>query len=552
MGDAFNETGDLLWLRGGEAADVRTGRLRRADVEITGGRIAGVYEDGAPVPGSARVIDLRGRVIVPGYIEPHTHFSIASPAEYAGALLRRGTTTAVVDALPLMHLAKPERLSDLLLQTARLPMRIRHLIRLHPQAFGDEDRFHLDVVRRLWRLPVAAAAGEVTRWVDVAQGDPDLRAKIRAAREDGRPVDGHAPGASYDRLVALARAGITSCHEAITAAEVEDRLRAGLAVMLRHSSIRPDLPELLNAVQAHPELLDEAMLTVDGPTPLFVEDSGYLDLLIGIAMAQGVLPLRAYRMATLNPARYFGFTDAGEIAPGKRADLNVLADLTAPTPVMTIAGGRIVAEHGRLLEPMPPLPLAADLETLSLPRLPESVLVDSGHPVPGIRLVNDVITEVVPPAEVPDGALHAALVDRHGRWITRARLLGFADRLGGLATTYSCSFREAVVVGDDAADMATALARLAEDGGGVVVVEDGREVFRLPFEHRLYSGRPWAEVVEANRAFDRLMRARGYRFRDPLFTLLFLSFDSLPWVRLTSRGVWDVRARRVLVPPAPL
>jgi len=543
-----------LYLAGGEVADVRAGRLRRADVAIAGDRIASLDAPGRRPGGAARILDVSGRVIVPGYIEPHTHFSLASPSEFAGALLRRGTTTAVVDALPVMMLARPDRLPDLLERMAALPMKIRHLIRLHPQSFSGESRFALEALRPLWRLPSAAAVGEVTRWVDVLRGDRELLEKIAAARADGRRVEGHAPGASSARLVALAEAGITSCHEAITAGEVEDRLRAGLAVMLRHSSIRPDLPELLRAVKDRPEWLDRVMLTADGSTPAFVEEHGYLDYLMRLAIEEGIEPLRVLRMVTLTPAAYFGFADAGEVAAGRRADLNVLAGLAQPTPLLTIADGRVVAEGGRLVAPLPPIPISDALEEAAIPRVPVAALaVDRGQ-LPGLRLVNDVITEPVAPGEDAGaaGALRVALIDQHGRWITRGLLYGFVDRLGGVATTICSSFGDVIVAGQRPEDMAAAVDRLADAGGGLVAVEQGEELFRLPLEDRLYTRRPWEEVVAATRAFAALMRARGYRFRDPLFTLLFLAFDSLPWIRLTSRGVWDVRAGRVLSPAAPL
>lgn len=519
---------------------------------LAGDRISAVGSEGRRTNGTATVLDVAGKILVPGYIEPHTHFSIVNPAEFAGALLRHGNTTAVVDTLPLMLLAKPDRLPDLLERMAALPMKIRHLIRLHPQAISDQTRFSLETVRALWRLPSVAAVGEVTRWVDVLHGDADLLAKIRAAREDGMRVEGHAPGASYERLVALAKAGFTSCHEAITAHEVEDRLRAGLATMLRHSSIRPDLPELLNAVRDRPEWLDQVMLTVDGPTPVFVEENGYLDYLMRIAIEQGIDPIQVLRMVTLNPAKYFGFTDVGEIAPGKRADLNILSDLTHPSPLMTIADGQIVAERGELVAPLPHVSVSGMLEEPAIPRLRSGALVEVTPNVPGIRLVNDAITEVVPPEEIPEDALYVAMIDQRGRWITCSRLVGFVKRLGGLATTFSSSFGDVVVVGQRAEDMAAALDRLAQDGGGLVVVEHGEEIFRLAFEDRIYSTRSWSEVVAANRAFNALMRTRGYEFGDPLISLLFLTFDSLPWIRLTSRGIWDVRNRRPFAPATPL
>jgi adenine deaminase len=140
-----------------------------------------------------------------------------------------------------------------------------------------------------------------------------------------------------------------------------------------------------------------------------------------------------------------------------------------------------------------------------------------------------------------------ALLGRGGQWITQSKVIGFADKLGGLATTISSGF-DVLVLGQNPADMADALRRLVRMGGGLAVVEGGRDIFALPLELGAFSLRPWAEVADANHRFNALLHERGYPFADPIFTLLFLTFDSLPWIRLTSRGLWDVRHRRVLAP----
>lgn len=536
-----------LCLAGGQVVDLRAGVLRRADVAIAGDRIDALILDPSQPPAARRVIDVTGRVVVPGYIEPHTHIVMANPVEFAAAVLPHGTTTVVADALPLQVLARPERLPTLLSDLGTLPVTLRWLIRLHPPAFSDEDRFALERLQPLWRHPFAAAVGEVTRWTDVLDGHPDLLAKMRAARADGKRVEGHAAGASYAKLVALAKAGITSCHEAVTADEVLDRLRAGLFVMLRHSSIRPDLPALARAA-ADPAVAPRLMLTADGPTPAFIADHGYMDYVIDVAMRSGIPPLTAVRMATLNVAAYYGLRDVGEIAPGRRADLNVLREITNPYPEIVIAGGRIVTADG---EPLPVRDIWGDaFEPLRLRRLPPRVF----EPPPGLpacRLQNDVITTLEARATRADDDLHAVLIDRRGRWVTRGRLRGFVRRLGGLATTLNTAF-DLLVVGQDPQDMAAAAARVAEMAGGIAVVEGGTELLSLPFDLGPFSSRPWAGVVDVNRRFNTLLRERGFPFHDPLFTLLFLTFDSLPWIRLTSRGIWDVRSRRVLAPAQPL
>ncbi len=537
-----------LALVGGQIADVRAGALRRAAVGIRGERILVIGPDDY-VAGSAReVLDVTGRIIAPGYIEPHTHIVMANPVEFAAAVLPHGTTTIAVDALPMQILAIPERLPALLDALATLPCKLRWLIRLHPPGFTDEERFALEQLRPLWRRPSAAAVGEVTRWTDVLEARPDLLEKIRAARADGKPVEGHAAGASYQKLAALAEAGITSCHEAVTADEVTDRLRAGMAVMLRHSSIRPDLPALAAAAKDE-ENLPRIMLTADGPTPAFIAEHGYMDHVVDVAIRSGIPPLNALRMATLNSATYLGMRDAGEVAVGHRADLVVLRSLEDPYPEVVIADGKITAREGRLLNP-PSLPPWGDaFEPVRWPR--PSAAVFAMSPMPVCRLQNDVITTLESPGEQPADGLQAALIDRDGRWISRYILSGYVDHLDGLATTLNTAFH-LLVVGQNPDDMAAAAAKVAEMSGGLVVVEAGAEILALPFDLGPFSSRPWAEVVEANRRFNNLMRSRGFRFSDPLFSLLFLTFDSLPWVRLTSRGVWDVRNRRVLSPSTPL
>lgn len=534
-----------LCLAGGQIADVRAGVLRRAAVAITGGRITALGPEAEVCSEARQILDVRGRIIAPGYIEPHTHAVLANPVELAGALLRRGTTAAVIDALPLIELIHPDRLPGELERLAALPLAYRWLIRLHPPSFGAAERFSLNRLRPLWRLPSAAAVGEVTRWTDVYDGEPALLEKIAAARADGRRVDGHAAGASSDKLAVLTAAGFSSCHEAVTAEEVRDRLRVGMHAMLRHSPIRPDVPRLAAAVTT--ELADSPrlMLTVDGPSPVFIEDDGYLDHVIDVAIHSGIPPLAALRMATLNPAAYYGMDDRGEVAPGKRADLNVLKHLTNPYPEVVIVGGRVTVRDGRLLEPLPSFTWDGVFDALPAHRIPPARFTLPSARIPACRLINDVLTEPTADGGAP---LQAVLIDRNGRWLTRGLLAGFVDRLGGLATTVNTAF-DLLVVGQHAADMARAAERVVDLGGGLVVVDQGTEIFTMPLDlGGIFSSRPWTEVVAANRQFIALMRSRGFRFTDPLFSLMFLTFDSLPWVRLTSRGVWDVRYRRVLAP----
>ena len=327
--------------------------------------------------------------------------------------------------------------------------------------------------------------------------------------------------------------------------------------MLRESSLRPDLGGLLLALKDAPGLAARAMLTADGSMPAFIRDHGFVDHLLRTALTAGVPPVDAYRMVTLNPATYFRKDDdVGGIAPGRYADVCVLSDLSQPRPETVIARGRVAARNGRTLVTVPE-PMWARVFASPAARLqmawrarPEDFRLPPRATLPVIRLVSAVITtlEERAPAE---GDLHAALVDRAGRWVAPGLVAGFADRLDALATTISTDFN-ILVLGRSRESMARAVNRLLAVHGGVVLVDGDRVAWELSLPLGGIMTR--LELPEAARRQDELharLRERGYAFHDPFFTLLFLAADFLPAVRLTPRGVWDVKAGRLLLPRRP-
>lgn len=545
-----------LYLRGASVLNVYTGEIALAAVAVKGQRIAYLGARDDMVGPRTRVLDLPGRVLVPGYIDPHAHPAhLVTPSALARHVLTLGTTAIVGDTLQFIELGGVRAFRLAADALADSPMKFYWMLRVHGQTptVDEARRFPFRDLARAIRHPWVVAVGEVTRWPGVHGGDPGLLRRLALAGDAGKRVEGHTAGASAEKIAAIAAGGLTSDHEPITAAEVLDRARQGIAVMLRESSLRPDLSELLDALKQAPALASRLMLTADGAMPQFIEAHGFMDHCLRLAMERGVAPIDAYRMATLNPATYFGLDrDLGGIAPGRYADVCVLRDLAEPRPEVVIARGRVVARDGALLARVPEPPWRRVYSTARA-RLdvrwrarPEDFRLPSRARYPVLRLVSTVISRLEERPLGP-GDLHAALIDREGRWVAPGVVAGFGD-VEGLAATNSTDYN-IVVLGRSREAMAAAVNRVLARHGGAVLVEKGAVVSELVTPvGGIMARMTLPEAAAGERAFHAALTARGYPYHDPLFTLFFLAADFLPAVRLSPRGVWDVKRARVLLP----
>src|SRR4051812_1016707 len=265
-----------LAFAGGTVADVYTGTWIEANVEIEGARITYV---GPREPKGAEVVDVSGKVLAPGYIEPHTHpWCLYSPASLLEVAVPDGTTTLVYDNLFFFLAHGVDGLRTIVEAMNHAPAHVKWVARLAPQsAYPDEaERFATEVVAPLLEWPEVVASGEITNWSAVAKGEPRLVAGIAAAKRARRRVEGHNAGASYDRLAELSAAGISSDHEAITGKEALSRLRLGMWTMLRQSSLRPDLGHMLRDLAPVIDSSRRLMLTTDGAVPSFYAERGII------------------------------------------------------------------------------------------------------------------------------------------------------------------------------------------------------------------------------------------------------------------------------------
>lgn len=557
-----------MWIRGANVLNVFTGEVQPANVAISGDRIAYVGERDPMTDDKTVLIDADGLTLAPGYFEPHAHSClIYNPQTFAEFSVARGTTAVLQDNMPFfLNLTQDESLAALR-HLDRLPVKSYWWCRLDPQMGNSKqmEKFSADRIRGVMNHDRVLQAGELTGWKLLFDLDAQMVENVAISRASGKRIETHNPGASVNTLTVMAAGGATACHESISAADVWARVRLGYHAALRNSSIRPDLAHIVRGLlESGFSAWDRLMFTTDGSSPFFLAD-GTIDACIKIAIDAGLPPVIAYRMASLNAATYYGLdADLGSIAPGRVADIVFLSTLRDPNPKRVMVNGQIVAEAGVFTGARNPV----DWERIGVTQLPTfkavvqpdwfsvAPLADTGA-APVIELKNAVITQLAETSlpvrdghielEGCPGYLYAAVLSRTGEWVSTCVLKGLGE-LDAIATSHSLT-GDFVVVGRDRQQMARALDHILELGGGICLYNDGQLVFDLAMPlFNSMSLEPMDALIERTKAFDAHMRAFGYDFEDPIYSLLFLSATHLPAVRLTARGLVEVKTGRIVQP----
>ncbi|MBW2119771.1 MAG: adenine deaminase [Deltaproteobacteria bacterium] len=559
-----------IFLRGGTVLNVYSGELLKMDVAIKGERIWYVGPSQEMVSEDTQVLDVGNRVLVPGYIDPHFHpWFIYNPVSFGEETCRLGTTTLFCDNLIFYMLMGVDLFETFIDALSEMPVKFFWFCRAVPQTpmATEDELFSIKHFERLLKNPLVQSLGEITRWQDLLKGNPGIMEMIKFTKKLKKRVDGHTAGAKYEQLSILSRSGVESCHESINAEEALERLRLGFYVILRESSLRQDLSDLLRIVTEKKVSTDRIMLTTDASTPSFYQEFGSTNHVLEIAIKEGIDPIAAYRMVTINPAVYFGMDhDIGGIAPGRYADICVLEDLVHPTPEMVISKGRITAKNGSLIEPFPRLDWEIFYPSASFSKRKWSAerhlfeIKSSRKRImfPTIKLINPVITrrEWVE-FGTKDGHLclnekdefcYLALINRDGEWVTNGIIKGFGGCVEGIASSFNTA-AEILAIGRNQKAMGMAVNRVLEIKGGIVAFENGRIAYEFPLTlGGLMSDAPMAQLVQKDREFKGFLSSRGYPFHDPFYTFIFLPNDFLPDVRINYQGVVDIKKDKVLWP----
>ncbi|HVX31535.1 MAG TPA: adenine deaminase C-terminal domain-containing protein [Solirubrobacterales bacterium] len=521
---------------------VPSGEWARRDIAVVGDRIALVAED-LCAPGE-RVVDLRGKTVVPGYVEPHAHtLGPLSVSAYCGAVLARGVSCVVSDDSFAYTFVAPSSYSRLLNVSRRMPFVLRWSLRLEtPRTIPYR------LVEALLERDDVVQIGEVMTRQALVEPTADLCTLLAAVRSRGLRAEGHSPGASEATLQAGAAAGLSADHEARRGEEILRRLRAGLWAFVRQTDLLRDARAIVGEMLEAGISFERIAFTSDWSLPPWIATEGTIDAVIAEALAAGLPAAEAYACATLRAALYEGLDhQLGAVAPGRVASLNVLADPELPTPERVFSLGREVARDGELLVEVP------DIEWSRLEAPPWTERT-AGPPAEayGLRPEDPAIfleaASMIRPGEGPGGEPIAAVAIHEATMtMTRARAFGFPSALEGFASTLTPR-RLLVALGGDPAAVACCVDAVVGDGGGIAI-RHGGELLRLPLPYGgAITPAPLARVEEFWRSVRAVFADLGSDLRDPISTMLYIGSSGLPGARFAQEGLIDTRAGRTISP----
>lgn len=567
-----------LVIRGGKWVCVQSGEIvPNTDIAVVGERIAYVGESAEHCVGpNTRVIEAGGRHLVPGLLDGHMHVEsgMVTVTEFVRAVLPHGTTGMFVDPHEIANVFGLRGVRMMVDEAAIQPIHVWvQMPSCVPSAPGLETpgaAIGPDEVAEAMTWPGIIGLGEMMNFPGVFGGDEKMHAEMARTREAGKVIGGHyaSPdlGRSFHGYVA---GGAEDDHEGTRREDAVARVRQGMKAMLRLGSAWYDVASQAPAIT---ELgLDSRhflLVTDDSHSGTLVHD-GHMDRVVRHAIQQGLDPMTAIQMATLNTAEHFGLArDLGQIAPGRFADILLVDDLVAMRPQLVIAKGAVAAQDGRLLVDIPPFAYPSEVKNsvhLGHALSSKDFEVHADHDGEAEVHVIGVIENQAPTRHLrltmtaQDGLLTAdetrdiakvALVERHKA--TGGVQVGFVQGFGlrgrcAVGSTVAHDSHHMLVVGTDDEAMAKAANELARVGGGQIVVRDGAVagLVELPIAGLMSDER--AEIV-ADKAESVLqaMRDCGCQLNNANMQLSLLALVVIPELRISDKGLVDVEQFKVL------
>ena len=546
--------------------------IPKTQIAIIGDRIAYVGPDASHALGpKTTVIDVKDKYVGPGFADPHLHIDqFVLPSEFAKKALLCGVTSLFSDPIDIVSVAGNKGFEEFLRLGSDLPIRIFQVVPggLPVDAkFSNSNNMTTSQQKSAVKHPNVLGMGEVFSWTKVTLREPKTMKSLSAMLECDCIINGHTAGANEKKLNAYISSGILSCHEPIDFAQVLERLRLGMWIMIREGSIRRDLKDIIPELLSHGTYRNRLMFCSDGLDPLDLTKFGHIDHCIRESIKLGLEPIDAITMASKNNFDYYNMSkDLGGVGPGKLADILIFDDLKSFKPNKVFVGGKLIVSNGSMISKIKKKTIPAWIKkTVKLKRFSaDDFLIKSKKKsvVANTVFMNtEIITRIgsselfsndgVVSASVDSDVWKVAAFDRtHG---TKKHVIGFLENfgadIGAFASTWSFHENDMIIIGSNDSDMAAAANHLIKNQGGLVVVKSGKILSSLPLQFAGIVSTDSYEKVSSN--FEQINNSivdSGCKFRRPHLIPLFLPFLALPSVRILSGGIVDVKKREYISP----
>ncbi len=565
---------DVL-IRGGKLVNVQTAEIYEADVALSGDRIAavGALPEGVCGP-DTKVIDAAGKYLAPGFIDAHIHIesSMLSYTEFAKMVVKHGTTAVATDLMEITIVSGVEGMKEVLAESKNTPVKLYYPV----PAFMEENglqttgsTLHAEMMDELIQLPEAVGLAEVLA-PPIFGCSPASAHMLELADRYNKTAEGHAPAVYNEKLNAYASTGINSDHESTNKEEALQKLRAGLRVLMREGSASTDLRPCLKVLTENKVDARHCSMVSDDIDALHIKDCGHLDHKVRIAVEEGVDPVTAIQMVTINPAESFRIDrECGSVTPGKYADIVLLSSLEQCAVTDVISKGELIVAQGELTRELPKPQYSDKLRgTVHLPDFsPEDLVlkVDPKASTAKVHVIGaspislltealqadlSVVDGIVQP-DVEQDLLRIACLERYGKngSIGRSFIKNFGLKSGAIAISVGHDHHNVTVVGSDAEDMALAVKRIGELQGGLVFADGGKIVAEIALPVcGLLADEDGDAVAEKLRSLIAEMAKRGCTVPSPNITLSFITLIFIPFLAISDQGLFDVISFQIIDP----
>ncbi|MCY9663309.1 adenine deaminase [Paenibacillus chondroitinus] len=566
MGSAYAD----VVIKNGTLVNVYSGELiPHMDVAVAEGRVAFVGNADHTIGDQTVVINAAGKYIAPGFLDGHMHVesTMLSVTEFAKAALPKGTTGIFMDPHEIANVFGSEGVKLMHEEGQQLPLKVFTTFPSCVPATTDlEDAgasLEVKDIEEGLQWDNVVGLGEVMNFPGVVYGDPKMCGEIEATINSGKAVTGHFPSEDDRMLQAYIASGVTSDHETVTREQGLHKVRMGMHLMIREGSAWHDVKEVIKVVTEDKVNTSNISLVTDDVSPQTLVEKGHLNHVVRRAIEEGVDPVTAIQMVTINVARYFNLEkDLGSITPGKCADILLLADLQKVEPVTVMTDGNIIFDQGQIVADFPtyvyPLHIRSSMNVKRELTAQDFQLASRGNDERTSVNVIQVIENSARTAKmtatlnVEDGIIQPdiqqdvvrlACIERHRGTgeISLGFTSGFQLKSGAVASTVAHDSHNLIVMGIDEQDMALAANELVKLGGGTIVVENGRVLAQVPLTIAgLMSDKSLLEVVDEVAGLEKAWKQIGCPLNAPFMTFSLIALPVIPEIRISNRGLVNV------------